>query len=107
MTDSTDEKTPLHTRLSPQNEDFDFDLADVQLISEHRESSEPSPIDHFDEPIAVIDQEHLANPAIDVQFVAQEEARNFHSTESLMPNVQTASEIKTYCRVCHGFVFLT
>ena len=95
MTDSTDEKTPLHTRLSPQNEDFDFDLADVQLISEHRESSEPSPIDHFDEPIAVIDQEHLANPAIDVQFVAQEEARNFHSTESLMPNVQTASEIKT------------
>ncbi len=95
MTDSTNEKTPLHTRLSPQHEDFDFDLADVQLISEFREPSEPSSNTHFEEPIAVIESEHLANPAIETQFVGQEEASRFNTAKSLMPNTQTAPVIKT------------
>lgn len=97
MTDSIDEKTPRHPRLSPQHEEFefDFDLADVQLISEHRD---PSPVANFDEPIAVVEIEHQTAPVFDVPEAQQadhQEARSFNSAESLMPNTQTVSEIKT------------
>jgi hypothetical protein len=95
MTDSIDEKTPRHPRLTPQHEEFDFDLADVQPISAHRD---PSPVAHFDEPVAVVELDHQSAPVFDApeeQQPRQQEARGFNTTESLTPNTQTVSEIKT------------
>ena len=74
MTDSIDEKpTPRQPRIDPQNESFDFDLAEVQVIP---------------------DQVNPAPGSLD-QATPNENNVSFSGNESLIPPAKTVPEIKT------------
>ena len=95
MTDSTDEKpTSRQNRLSPQSENFDFELAEIQVIPDNINLA-PSPIAHFS------DDEVTEHPTISGDKTKKLSAENtiaangFVANESILQPTQTISDIKT------------
>ncbi|MCX7068900.1 MAG: SPOR domain-containing protein [Methylococcales bacterium] len=95
MTDSTDEKpTSRQNRLSPQSENFDFELAEIQVLPDNINLA-PSPIAHFS------DDEVTEHPTISGDKTKKPSAENtiaangFVANESILQPTQTISDIKT------------
>jgi uncharacterized protein YoxC len=91
MTDSTDQKpTPRTHRLTPNTEDFDFDLVDMHIIPEQT-NMQPSPLDHI-----MDDEDAIDRVLTDARLQTNSTVpSSFAAKESLMPNAQTVPEIKT------------
>lgn len=96
MTDSTNEKpTSRQNRLSPQNENFDFELADIKITPEQVDLI-PSPLDSF-----VGDNETIDSERVDAD--AQQPSINKAVPQSYIANAAApiirpapvVSEIKT------------
>ncbi|CAG1771820.1 hypothetical protein BAC3_02099 [uncultured bacterium] len=89
MTDFKDDKTmPRQPRLSPQNEHFDFDLADMRVLPDN--DIQPSPLENITD-----DEDAIDRVLMDAGFSEQTktEANRFASDETLLP--PKAPEIKT------------
>jgi hypothetical protein len=91
MTDSTDQKpTPRTHRLTPNTEDFDFDLVDMHIIPE-QENPAPTPLNHV-----MDDEDAIDRVLTDVGLQTNGTVpSSFATKESLMPNAQTVPEVKT------------
>jgi gas vesicle protein len=95
MTDSTNDKPTLRqNRLNPQAENFDFDLAEVQVIPDP--VNEPSPLTHDgvaneteQHTIKIVDEAQKTNPE------NNSTSNSFVANESILQPAQTVPEIKT------------
>lgn len=95
MTDSTDEKSmPKQNRLNPQAENFDFELADVQVTPEY-DNLVPSPLAHFVDDNEQTTIKNSTVPDNDVQKSSAENSNGFVANESILQPAQTVPEIKT------------
>jgi gas vesicle protein len=95
MTDSTDEKSmPRQNRLNPQAENFDFELADVQVTPDH-DNLAPSPLAHFVDDNEQTPIKNSIVPDNEVQKSSAENANSFVANESILQPAQTVPEIKT------------
>jgi hypothetical protein len=91
MTDSIDEKpTPRPTRISAQTENFDFELAEVQVNPDNI-NLDPSPIAHFYDDVS----EQAAVKNTDEAQKSEAENSGFVANESILQPAQTVPEIKT------------
>jgi hypothetical protein len=91
MTDSIDEKpTPRQNRISTQAENFDFELAEVQVNPDNI-NLDPSPIAHFYDDVS----EQAAVKNTDEAPKAEPENSGFVANESILQPAQTVPEIKT------------
>jgi gas vesicle protein len=95
MTDSTDEKpTPRQNRLSPQSENFDFELAEIQVIPDHIDPV-PSPIANFSDD--VMEHPTIASDDETKQPSAENSTapNGFVANESILQPAKTIPDIKT------------